>query len=286
MFGRLFARISKPEGALPWGVGSAVSALVAAVAAIVLGSGVGLVIGGDTVYGPLLGFTIGGALLTAFIFFTRREPEARAALKIERLNENAPAPLPSNNSKAITTAGKTSRGALGPLGSSREMSPLQRSLLLLLIGIGLAIALDVVTGRITGIFLPEPELLRPYSASINGQSISFITWILAFLFMVIFQPVSEALLFQGILLPSIRQSVGAWPGFFIAAGLYAVFHLFMYYPSSVGDFTSIWYGLVAPFLAGLIFNTVRIDTGSTRSAALAHAAFGLFAVIKLLTLVG
>jgi membrane protease YdiL (CAAX protease family) len=47
-----------------------------------------------------------------------------------------------------------------------------------------------------------------------------------------------------------------------------------------------WYGLLSPLIAGLVYGAVRLYTQSTRAALLVHAAFGLFALVKLLTLMG
>ncbi len=45
-----------------------------------------------------------------------------------------------------------------------------------------------------------------------------------------------------------------------------------------------WYGLILPMLSGLVFGAVRAGTGSTLAAIAAHAAFGLFALLKLLVI--
>jgi membrane protease YdiL (CAAX protease family) len=78
---------------------------------------------------------------------------------------------------------------------------------------------------------------------------------------------------------------GAWPGYILSAILYAVFHL-LSFPPAGSDFNGLWYGQILPFVAGLIFGAVRLYTGSTRAAILAHVGFGLFAIVKMLTLAG
>jgi membrane protease YdiL (CAAX protease family) len=103
--------------------------------------------------------------------------------------------------------------------------------------------------------------------------------------MVIAQPLAEELIFRGVLLSSLRGTIGAWPGYILSALLYALFHLITY-GSSISDFNSLWYGQILPFIGGLIFGAVRLSTGSTRAAILAHVGFGLFAVVKILTLSG
>ena len=70
----------------------------------------------------------------------------------------------------------------------------------------------------------------------------------------------------------------------MCAAVYALFHLLTYPPNYLGfsGLTPIWYGLMLPFLDGLIISAVRAHTGSTRSAVAAHLAFGLFAIVKVL----
>lgn len=286
MFRRLFARIAQVEAPLPWGAGSAVSVLVASFMAMLVGTTLVLIITGDSQFTPLLGWSLGAGLTIAFVLFTRRTETQRAALRIEQLRyDGFEVSKSDGRSKAVVPAGSVSRGALGPTGGSTTMSPLQLTVFLLLIGVGLAMALDVITGRATGLFLPTPELLRPYQDFyLYGLRTTIPTWILAVLFMVVLQPIAEELVFRGVVLPTLRQSIGSWPGFFIAAALSGAFHL-LAYAAPPGDFAATWYGLVAPFLAAIIFSAVRIYTGSTRAAIITHMAFGIFAVVKLLTVV-
>ncbi len=284
MFRKLFARIAQVESPLPWGTGSAVSALIASFMAMLVGTTLALIVGGDGQFTPLLGWSLGAVVAIAFALFTRRTDAQRAALRIDQLTDTASAKT-DGRSKAVVPAESVSRGALGPTGVGGSMSPLQLTLFLLLIGVGLALTLDVVTGRATGLFLPVPELLRPYQDFLLYQlPTSAITWILAVLFMVVLQPIAEELVLRGIVLPTLRESVGPWPGFFIAAALSGAFHL-LAYAAPPGDFAATWYGMVSPFLAAIIFGAVRIYTGSTRAAIITHMAFGVFAVVKLLTVV-
>ncbi|MBL8161226.1 MAG: CPBP family intramembrane metalloprotease [Anaerolineae bacterium] len=272
MLRRLFDRIAHAEAAPPWTVWNAISALVAAFMSVLLGTSVTLVITrSNGQLTALLGWSIAAALIIAFILFTRRKPQEREALRLN-IWQYTPA-SPSKTGKAITPR------------DENVVPPLANLFFLLLVGVGLAVTLDVITGRVTGLFLPEPELLRPYQDYALNVPISGVTWLLAVVFMIVLQPIAEGLVFQGMLLPTLRQSVGPWPGYLISAALYGLFHL-MAYSQPPGDFAATWYGLIAPFFAGLIYGAVRLYTGSTRAAMLAHAAFGLFAVLKLLTLVG
>lgn len=269
MLRRLLDRIAHPEAAPPWTVWGAISALIAAFMAVLLGTSVALLVTGNSQFTALLGWSIAAALTVIFALFTRRKTQEREALRLRQWHY-APA-APTKAGKAIIRRAETT-------------APLANVLFLLLVGVGLAVTLDVITGRVTGLFLPEPELLRPYQDFVLGIPTSALTWALAALFMLVLQPIAEGLVFQGLLLPTLRQSIGPWPGYLISAALYGLFHLLVY-SQPPGDFAASWYGLIAPFIAGLIYGAVRLYTGSTRAAMLTHAAFGLFALLKLLTLV-
>jgi membrane protease YdiL (CAAX protease family) len=147
-----------------------------------------------------------------------------------------------------------------------------------LFSLGVAILLDVVSLAVTRAFLPVPEL-----GSLYQESAGLPAWIAAVLLMVVAQPIAEELVFRGIALPALRQALGAWIGLAVCALAYALFHQFAY-SSPTGDPTLLWYSLALPFLAGLVITGVRVYTGSTRAAIVSHLAFGLFALLKALTL--
>ena len=108
-------------------------------------------------------------------------------------------------------------------------------------------------------------------------------WLLAVLFMVLLQPLAEQLVFSGVFFPAAQQAFGAWGGYIFTALCFALFHYFVYgFPPVNGLWPSAW----APLLAGLVIIAVRANAGSTRSAIVAQMGFGLFALLKLLVLVG
>ncbi|MBC7814346.1 MAG: CPBP family intramembrane metalloprotease, partial [Burkholderiales bacterium] len=110
-------------------------------------------------------------------------------------------------------------------------------------------------------------------------------WVAAVLLMVLAQPIAEELVFRGILFPALRAATGAWAGLFLSALLYGTFHLLTYAPPQEG-LVGVWYGLFAPLLAGLVIGGIRAYTGSTRAAIVMHVGFGIFAVLKALTITG
>jgi membrane protease YdiL (CAAX protease family) len=255
MFRRLFTRINTPETPLPWGIVAALGAVVVSFAAVVIGTFIAFELLNDRQYTLLIAWTLGAFITIIFVFVRFAKPEERAVLRLG-------------------------------LNSTEGTAAIQQLFLMLLIGVGLSVALDVITGRVTRLFLPEPELLRLYTdVTLYQQPVQAITWIVAVAFMVIAQPIAEELVFRGVLLPSLRQVTGAWPGYILSVILYAVFHTLAFSQAGSG-LNSLWYGQIVPFIAGLIFGAVRLYTGSTRAAILAHVGFGLFAIVKMLTLAG
>jgi len=254
MFKQLRERIGATQAAVPWGLGGALAAIVASFAAAIIGTTVALSMLGQMEAVMLVSWAFGASLTVIFVIFTRRQPEQAQALR------------------------------LGSLHPSQLLS--QDALLLLLIGVGLAVTMDIIAGRITGAFLPEPELIGVYSNFLySGQALSLVTWLFAICFMVILQPLAEELVFRGLALPALRRTLGAWSGYLLSAVLYGVFH-WVSYSTALEGFAGMWYGLLSPLIAGLVYGAVRLYTQSTRAALLVHAAFGLFALVKLLTLMG
>jgi membrane protease YdiL (CAAX protease family) len=248
MFRRLLARINGLDTPPPWSLVAALGSGVVSFAAVIMGSFIALALLNKTQYTELAAWTIAAMVTIIFVFIRFNKPEERAALRVG------------------ASAGST--------------LPVQEIFLMLLIGVGLSVALDVVSGRVTNVFLPEPELLSMYRQQVTG-----LTWIFAFVFMIVLQPIAEELVFRGLMLPSLRNTLGAWPGYIVSAILYALFHM-LAFSTAINDFNGFWYSQIVPFIAGLIFGAVRLYTGSTRAAMLAHVGFGLFAVVKVITLVG
>lgn len=146
---------------------------------------------------------------------------------------------------------------------------------ILLIAFGFAVAIDLIGLAFTGVALPALELL-------NLTAPGLLDWVFAILFMLLAQPIAEELVFRGVLFPTLRDAAGAWGGLALNALVYALFHL-LAYPLSTAAPTeiSLWYSLLQPFLAGVVIGAIRAHSGSTRAAIIAHAAFGLFALLKL-----
>jgi membrane protease YdiL (CAAX protease family) len=156
-------------------------------------------------------------------------------------------------------------------------APPQSLAVIFLGAVGLAAIVDLLKSAILGFSQPVPELLG-LAADRNNLTL----WIISILFMLIVQPAFEELVFQGVIFPALRKTFGAWLGLILCGVAFGLFHLIAY--TSGGQdatFGELWYLLGTPILMGLIFAAVRAYTGSTRAAIVAHAAFGLFAILVL-----
>jgi membrane protease YdiL (CAAX protease family) len=249
-------RIAAVEPQPPWGMWGAIGAMIASFMAIIAGATVAAILAETPTQSTLLlGWSIGAAIVIGFVWVSRRAPKYWSILW---------------NGDPKT-----------------ESSATQNIFWYLFIGVGLAILIDLVGRAVLGQIAPDPELLdlffyfRAYQ-----QPIAVGSWILVILFMVVLQPLAEGLVFQGLLLPSLRATLSPRVGFVLTIVAYTMFHFIGYPPPSTANNTVlIWLGVAEPLISGLIFTAVRVYTGSTRAAILTHVAFGLFAVIKLLTLV-
>lgn len=236
-------RLARVDTTPPWSLASAALILVFAFIVLIVGTTAAYVWLGDRSTTPLIGWTLGCLLIAALVWQTRAQD--RADLR---------------------------------LGASS--APIA---LVMFIGVGAAVAIDVLGLAVTRAFLPVPELL---DISIDGVSAGDIA--LAALFLIVAQPIGEELAFRGVGLPALRAALGGWIGLIVASAAYGVFHWVAYtpaYSAESGAAAAVWYGLIAPIAAGLLFGGVRVVTGSTRAAIAAHMAFGIFALFKLLALV-
>ncbi|MGD0670326.1 MAG: type II CAAX endopeptidase family protein [Bryobacteraceae bacterium] len=88
-------------------------------------------------------------------------------------------------------------------------------------------------------------------------------------------PICEELAFRGFLQPLLVRSLGAVPGIALAAVAFGLLH-FQEYGNS-------WRHALIIALAGAAFGCMRHATGSTKAAAIMHAAYNLLFFIALMT---
>ncbi len=249
---QITSRLKTTPEAPPWSTLSAFWAIVVAFLTILIGSTIALALLGDTQsenFVKLAGWTLGAILTMIFVAMTyRRTAESRQAMR------------------------------LTGTGSSLLMA--------LLPGVLIAIVLDTISRIVSsGSTLSEAVLNLPEVIPLFEQSAASNMRILSVVFLVFAQPIAEELVFRGVALPAFRSSFGAWSGLAFSSFVYAVLH-FLAYPPAGQDITLLWYALVVPLLAGLVFGVVRIVTDSTRAAILAHSAFGATMIVMVFLTVG
>ena len=133
----------------------------------------------------LLSWTIGQALTIVYVVINRR------------------------SSSDSWTALKLTRGLL----------PLP---LVLMVGVAVALTVDLVINLASGQFLPIPEI---YGFQADGAA----GILMAGLFLILIQPVAESLVFQGVLLPKLRIMFGAWGGVIITTVVFTLIHYGIFY---------------------------------------------------------
>src|SRR5580658_1598922 len=112
-----------------------------------------------------------------------------------------------------------------------------------------------------GVFLKAPPFPSPIEDLISDRRSLFIMM----LFLTVFGPVFEELVFRGFLFPLLARSLGPWPGILLAATPFALVHGSQYHWS--------WQHLTIVGLAGIVFGVVRYKPGSTAAATLAHTGY-------------
>ena len=243
----LRAKLSLPERAAPpWSLlSAALSAAVLLVGLIVVGPALASLLLGSQEITPvllMLSWSLGLGLSIVFTLVNRRSsPESWAALR---------------------------------LGSGHLPRPL-----VLLLGVAIALAIDLVVNLGSGRFLPVPEIYGFQSQGGAGL-------VLAALLLVLLQPLAESLVFQAILLPSLRWRLGAWPGLIAASALFVALHLLVFWAAYAAIYDLAWHGLVYPALVGLAFCLLRVYTRSNSAVIIARMGAGLMFFLTALAVFG
>jgi len=118
-----------------------------------------------------------------------------------------------------------------------------------------------ITTSTLGVLVKAPPIPSPIEDLISDRRSLFIMM----LFLTVFGPVFEELVFRGFLFPLLARSLGPWPGILLAATPFAIVHGSQYHWS--------WQHLTIVGMAGVVFGLVRYKTGSTAAATLAHTGY-------------
>jgi membrane protease YdiL (CAAX protease family) len=143
-------------------------------------------------------------------------------------------------------------------------------LIMALIGIGAAFTGDLIAawGSEFGVV-----------AVLRGLETTPQALVIAALFLLVVQPVVEALIFAGVMLPRLRASIGAWPGLLLTAFLFAGYHYLVFGARlALDNNAAFWYSFMLPFVVGLVMLAMRVYADSTRAAMAVHAGSGLVAL--------
>lgn len=243
----LRAKLSLPEEAAPpWSLlNAALTAAVLLIGLIVVGPALASLLLGSQEITPfllMLSWALGMSLCLVFVLVNRRGSAAsRAALRLQ--TGHLPRPL------------------------------------VLLLGVAIALAIDLVTNLASGQFLPMPEIYGFYS---QGAA----SLILAALFLILLQPLAESLVFQAILLPSLRWSLGPWLGVFVTSALFVALHALVFWAAYAATYDLVWHGILYPALIGLAFSMLRVYTGSSSAVIIARMGAGLISLLTALAIFG
>jgi membrane protease YdiL (CAAX protease family) len=112
-----------------------------------------------------------------------------------------------------------------------------------------------------GAVLRAPQVSSPLENLLSDRRVLVFTA----LFVVIFGPAWEELLFRGFLLPLLARSLGVWPGIVVTAVPFALLH------GAQSQWT--WQNLTVIGVAGIVFGFVRSKTGSTIASAMVHSGY-------------
>jgi len=243
----LRAKLSLPEVAAPhWSLlSAALTAAVLLICLIVVGPTLASLLLGSQEITPfllMLSWALGMGLSLIFLWVNRRSSaESRAALRLGR--GHLPRPL------------------------------------VLLLGVAIALAVDLAVNLASGVFQPVPEI---YGFHSYGAA----SLILAALLLILLQPLTESLVFQAILLPSLRWRLGPWLGVFVTSALYVALHLLVFYAAYADAYDLAWHGFVYPALTGLAFSLLRVYTGSSSAVIIARMGAGLMFFLTALAVFG
>ena len=154
--------------------------------------------------------------------------------------------------------------------------------IVLLVGVAIALGVGLAVSLASGEFLPVPEIY-------GFQTQGFAGTLAAALLLGLMQPIAEGLVFQAVMLPSLRSAVGPWSGVLITRALSALLHYAVFFSHSQAQYGAggaFWHGLAYPLLTGLAFCLLKVYTGSSRAVIIGRVGAGLVSWLTALTLVG
>lgn len=164
----------------------------------------------------------------------------------------------------------------GALRLSRHGPPLP---LIALLGVAIALFINLFISLLSGQFLPLPEV---YGIGAGGA----IGVIVAALLLVFLQPLAETLVFQALLLPSLRWTLGPWRGLLAVCLVFVLLHSSVFFAPWQSIYSAPWHGLAYPISTCFAFSLLKVYTGSSLSVLVARISAGLIFLLTSMALTG
>ncbi len=149
----------------------------------------------------------------------------------------------------------------------------------LLIGVASALAIDLLVSLASGQFLPVPEIYGFHTNGATGLA-------LAALLLILLQPLAETVVFQAVLLPTLRWRLGAWRGLFATCAIYTALHLLVFSAAHGAAYDIFWYGIVYPALLCFAFSCLKVGAGASGAVFIGRLGAGFIFLLTALALVG
>ena len=243
----LKAKLTLPEtSAPPWSlVSAALTAIALLISLILVGPALASLLLGSQEVTPfllMLSWSLGMAL-TVIVVLVNRRSSAESWKALQLGSGNLPRPI------------------------------------VLLIGVAIALAIDLIVSLASRQFLPVPAIF-------GFQSQGAASLMLAAFLLILLQPLAESLVFQAILLPSLRWTLGPWGGVFATSALFVALHVLVFWAAFATSYNFFWYGIIYPGLTGFAFCLLRVFTASSSAVVIGRMGAGLIFLLTALAIFG
>ncbi len=174
----------------------------------------------------------------------------------------------------VLVSRRSNPASWGALRLRRGQQPLALGLLY---GVAIGLTLDLLLGLLAGRFLPMPAifgLADPAAATI----------LLGAVLVVFAQPSAETLVFQAVLLPTLRTRLGAWRGVLLTSLLATLLHWLVFATALPDAYPSLWHGIVLPAALAFFFCLLRVLSASSLTVLLGRMGAGMIFLLTALTL--
>ena len=127
--------------------------------------------------------------------------------------------------------------------------------------------------------MPVPEIFGFNTQGTGGV-------VVAALLLVLLQPIADTLVFQAVVLPSLRWRLGPWRGVIATCLLYVLLHALVYFAPYQAAYEALWYGLAYPLLLCLSLSLLKVYSDSSLTVLIARISAGGIFLLTALALSG